>query len=83
MRVSRLTKKGGKMDITDITNLISSVGFPIVMCIVLFKYMEKNDDKREEEAKELREVINNNTLVLTELVSKIDSAVSQLTRKDN
>lgn len=70
------------MDVTDITNLISTVGFPIVMCVVLFKYMEKNDDKREEESKELREVINNNTLVLTELVTKIDTAVSQLTRKD-
>lgn len=66
----------------DITNLISTVGFPIVMCIVLFNFMEKNDDKREEEAKELREVINNNTLVLTQLVSKMDQVVSQLTGKE-
>lgn len=71
------------MDVVDITNIISTVGFPIVMCVILLKYMEKNDDKREQEAKELREVINNNTLVLNELVSKIDIAVSQLTRKDN
>lgn len=71
------------MSLADITNFISSVGFPIVMCIVLFKYMEANDDKREVEAKELRDAINNNTVVLTELIAKIDSAVSQLTGKDS
>lgn len=71
------------MNVVDVANLISSVGFPIVMCIVLFKYMESNDDKREVEAKELRDAINNNTVVLTELIAKIDSAVSQLTGKDN
>jgi len=71
------------MSVVDITNLISSVGFPIIMCIVLFKYMESNDDKREVEAKELRDAINKNTVVLTELIAKIDSAVSQLTGKDN
>lgn len=71
------------MNVVDVANLISSVGFPIVMCIVLFKYMEANDDKREVEGKELRDAINNNTVVLTELIAKIDSAVSQLTGKDN
>lgn len=71
------------MNVVDVANLISSVGFPIVMCIVLFKYMESNDDKREVEAKELRDAINKNTVVLTELIAKIDSAVSQLTGKDN
>lgn len=71
------------MSVVDITNLISSVGFPIIMCIVLFKYMESNDDKREIEAKELRDAINKNTVALTELVAKIDSAVSQLTGRNN
>ena len=71
------------MSVVDITNLISSVGFPIIMCIVLFKYMESHDDKREVEAKELRDAINKNTVVLTELIAKIDSAVSQLIGKDN
>ena len=71
------------MNVVDVANLISRVGFPIVMCIVLFKYMEANDDKREVEGKELRDAINNNTVVLTELIAKIDSAVSQLTGKDN
>lgn len=71
------------MNVVDVANLISSVGFPIVMCIVLFKYMEANDDKREIEGKELRDAINKNTVVLTELIAKIDSAVSQLTGKDN
>lgn len=67
------------MDITEITNMISTVGFPIVMCIILFKYMEKNDDKREQEAKEMREAINNNTNVMNSLLENIRVLVSQLT----
>lgn len=29
------------MDVTTITSLISSVGFPIVVCFVLFKQVDK------------------------------------------
>lgn len=29
------------MDITTITQAISSIGFPIVMCLLLLKYMSK------------------------------------------
>lgn len=68
------------MDVTEIANMISSVGFPIVMCIILFKYMEKNDDKREREANEMREAINNNTQVMNSLLENIRVWVSQLTQ---
>lgn len=68
------------MDITEIVNIISTVGFPIVMCLILFKYMEANDDKREREAKEMREAINNNTQVMNSLLENIRVWVSQLTQ---
>lgn len=60
------------MNITEIVNVISSVGFPIVMCVIMFKYLQKNDDKREEDSKEIREAINNNTQIMIQLVDKID-----------
>lgn len=60
------------MEITELTNLISTVGFPIIMCFIMFRYMEENDDKREAESKELREAINNNTQAMIRLIDKID-----------
>ena len=36
------------MDVTAITSLITSVGFPIVMCLLMYKYMtEENKATRE------------------------------------
>lgn len=64
------------MEITEVTNLISTVGFPIIMCLIMFRYMENNDDKREAESKELRDAINNNTQVMVRLIEKIDHLAS-------
>lgn len=44
----------------EIMQYISSIGFPIVMCLLMFKQMN-----------ELRGVIENNTLVLQKLVHKM------------
>lgn len=52
------------MDYTQITTLISSVGFPIVVCGAMFWYMVT-------ENRAMREVIDNNTKVLMELKEHI------------
>ncbi len=44
----------------EIMQYISTIGFPIVMCLLMFKQVN-----------ELREVIQNNTIVLQKLVQKI------------
>lgn len=46
-----------------VVTAISTVGFPIVMCLLMFRQIN-----------ELRGVIENNTLVLQELVHKIEGA---------
>lgn len=48
----------------DIAQIISSVGFPIVSACGLFWYMIK-------EGRENREVVDNNTLVLTKILEHI------------
>lgn len=50
-----------------IVQMISSVGFPIVACLILgyLLYEEKKDHKQE--ILTLTEAINSNTLVMTEL----------------
>lgn len=61
------------MDASFITSLISSVGFPIVMCLMLYSRMDKQDEQHKEEMQKLTESLNNNTLALTQLASKLDS----------
>ena len=41
------------MDLTGLTEMIQSVGFPIVCCGGLFWYMYKQDEKHDEQVKEL------------------------------
>lgn len=57
---------------TEITNFIQSVGFPIVMSIILLKYMKDNDDRHDDEVSALRTAIENNTTVLQKVVDKIE-----------
>lgn len=61
------------MDLTNIVSIISSVGFPIAAALGLFWYMTKQDENHKEEVKELRQAIENNTLVITRLVDKMEN----------
>jgi hypothetical protein len=59
------------MDITELTQLISNVGFPIGMCLLVFYYMTKQDTKHAEETEHLRGTLEENTKVLSELTTLI------------
>lgn len=70
------------MDFKAISDLISTVGFPIVcflMCGWYVKYREdKNDEKfdklnaqHDDESKRMTEAVNNNTLALQKLTDKL------------
>lgn len=59
------------MDANNIIQIISSLGFPIVMCGALFWYMVKQRDAHKEETDHLKDTINENTKVLTELTALI------------
>lgn len=67
------------MDFSVITQLISSIGFPIVMCIILIWYIKDTSDKSLEERKNyyaelqgVKDAINNNSVVMQKLLSKFD-----------
>lgn len=51
---------------------ISAIGFPAFMCIVMMKYMQENDSKNREEIKALGKALENNSLVVTKLMERID-----------
>lgn len=66
------------MDFTTISQLIGSLGFPIVACIMLYLRMEKADERHREEMDKLTESLNNNTLALTKLSERLSSKVEEM-----
>lgn len=55
------------MDFATALEAISTVGFPIVMCIILVYYMQKLTESHKEEINEMRKTIENNTLAIQHL----------------
>lgn len=55
------------MDINQISQLISSVGFPIIACVIMWKTLQDSTEAHKEEIDALRESLNKNTMILTEL----------------
>lgn len=65
------------MDITAITQFIGSVGFPIVCCVGLFWYITKITDQHKEEMNTMRQSLEANTTVLTEIKTFIQAIVGK------
>ena len=75
------------MDITQVTQMIMNVGFPIVMCGAMAWYVKDTSDKHREEVRQLNKqhndemqqvtiALNNNTLALQRLCDKLGDDVS-------
>lgn len=58
------------MDYNVIVQTVSSVGFPIVMCLMLYNQMLKTEEVHKQEIAELRKAIENNTLALNNLTTR-------------
>lgn len=63
------------MEVNEIVNIISNVGFPIAVCLVMFYYMNRQSEKHKEEIDKLSETLQGNTKVLTELCTLIKTLV--------
>lgn len=70
------------MDITQILQAITTVGFPIVCCGAMMWYVKyitdqsrrevtELDNQHKEEMAKITEAVNNNTLALTRLCDKL------------
>jgi hypothetical protein len=55
------------MDVNAITGAIGSLGFPIVACVILFWYLNKEREDHSKEIDKLRESIDKNTDILEKL----------------
>lgn len=59
------------MDANTIITTIQAVGFPIAACVALYLHMVHQDADHKEEVNQLKDAINNNTLVMQSLVDEL------------
>ena len=57
------------INLNDIAQLISTVGFPIFCAIFFLRRLSKQDERQEKQFDKLQEAIDNNTKVVNELLT--------------
>lgn len=55
----------------DIVSIVSSVGFPITMALILLWYIYDSNNKHKEEIDKMSEALNNNTIAITKLLDRL------------
>lgn len=63
------------MDVTVLTQLVGSLGFPIAMCIAMLWMLNKTNENHKTEMEKITEALNNNTVALTQLSAKIEGKI--------
>lgn len=59
------------MDANSIITLVSTLGFPIVMCGALFWYMIKQNEQHSTESREIRDAVNELKIAIVELTDRL------------
>lgn len=60
------------MDIQTVVSIITQVGFPICVSLMCFWYIKTIQEKHKDEISELSKAIQNNTIVMQQLVDKLN-----------
>ena len=60
------------MDASSIVTIVSQVGFPIAMCLVMAWYIKYTNDQHKEEIDKITEALNKNTLAVQKLCERMD-----------
>lgn len=61
------------MDVQAVTSIITTVGFPIAVCLICFWYINKMQEQHKAETGNLAEALNNNTLVIQKLINNLEN----------
>ena len=61
------------MDVTNVISVVSQVGFPIAMCLVMAWYIKYTNDQHKDEISKITEALNNNTLAVQKLCERMDA----------
>lgn len=60
---------------------VSTVGFPIVCCLLMMKNNKEMQDANTKKEESLQSIIENNTLSITKLYEKIDTLIDTINKK--
>ena len=60
---------------------VSTVGFPIVCCLLMMKNNKEIQDTNAKKEESLQSVIENNTLSITKLYEKIDTLIDTINKQ--
>ena len=60
------------MEISEFINMVSTVGFPIAMCLMLSWYVKTSNDSYREDIRSLQQSIDNNTAVMNKIIDKLE-----------
>ena len=60
--------RGLKMETTEILQIISNFGFPVLMCLLLFYYIRNEQKKTNEILQELKMAIYRNSLIIEQFM---------------
>lgn len=55
----------------NVVQIVTQLGFPISMCLLLFWYVTKKDEAHREEMNKMAEAVNNNTIVMQKLIDRM------------
>lgn len=64
------------MEINEILTAITTVGFPIVFCLLMFWYLREETQNHKEEVNELKSVIAENNSILASLKQLIEDRLN-------
>lgn len=62
------------MDLSAIAQMISTVGFPIACCIIMFQALTREQENHKQEMSAVTAALNNNTVALTKLSDKLEAS---------
>ena len=65
------------MEFSEILTAISTIGFPIVCCLLLFWYLREETNSHKNEMNDLKEVISKNNEVLASLKQLIEDKLGE------
>lgn len=60
------------MDYQAIVQIISNNGFPIIMCLLLYRQMLTSEEAHKQEIEGLKESLNANTTAMNALIQTIE-----------
>lgn len=60
------------MDFNQIISSIANLGFPAILCILMFWKMDKQDENYKNVMASMEKTINDNTLAITKFIEKVD-----------